>query len=483
AVPGPDARWIAPAERATSTAVTPSRGGLSLRARVALACVASACVVLVAAGFALTVVLRHQQDDALDRQLAAVVRVVRPALVGEAAGRRPAATSSRERLANQVARAAGTDYVAVAVQDGQVVAASGTAALRDPAQVARSEPGWATVATSDGTYRVSTVVAGSGLLVSVGLPTAPAEQQTRTVRRSVLLVGVVAVVVAALLGWVVAEPALRPLRRLVDRVRTTGGGGPRPPWAPGTPEVDEVAMALDDLDARLVTSQARERQALEAARGFAASASHELRTPLTSMSTDLAVLAAHEDLPAPDRRDVVESLRRGQERLQVTLQSLEQLARGELLDDTALEPIDLAGLLLQLAGEVGRHDGVRVVAVVPGRQVVARTWAPGLRLTVENLVRNAARHGEAHQVRLTLQQRGRSWWLLVDDDGRGLPSSERERVLGRFVRGSTASGAGSGLGMALVQQQAQLHGWDVALDESPLGGLRVTLGPITAQAR
>jgi signal transduction histidine kinase len=455
-----------------------------LRARVALACVASACVVLVAAGFALTVVLRHQQDDALDRQLASVVRVVRPALASEAAGRRPVATSSRERLANQVARASGTEYVAVAVANGQVVASSGTADLQEPGEIARSQPGWATVRTSDGTYRVRTVAGGGDVLVSVGLPTAPAQQQARTVRRSVLLVGAVAVVVAALLGWFVADPALRPLRRLVERVRSTGGGGPRQPWTAGTPEVDEVAVALDDLDARLTASRARERQALEAARGFAASASHELRTPLTSMSTDLAVLASHPDLSGQDRDDVVASLRRGQERLQVTLQSLEQLARGELLDDTALEPADLAGLLQQLADDAGRHEGVHVVASVPGRPVVLPVWAPGVRLVVENLVRNAARHGHARQVHVVLQAHAPlhhdpGWWLLVDDDGSGLPTSERAGVLDRFVRGSTASGAGSGLGLALVQQQAQLHGWDVRLDDSPLGGLRVALGPIT----
>lgn len=453
---------------------------MSLRSRVALVCVASACLVLLVAGAALTAVLAHQQDDALDRQLAAVVRVVRPALVREAADRRPAASSSRERLANEVARASGTAYAAVAVRGGAVVASAGTA-LDRPKQIAQPQPGLATVGTDGGEYRVRTVAGGSGgLLVSVGLPTSAAHQQTKAVRRLVLRVGVVAVLLAAALGWLVADPALRPLRRLVERVRTTGAGVPREPWHPGTPEVDEVADALDDLDLRLAASQVRERQALDAARGFAASAGHELRTPLASMSTDLAVLTAHDDLSAADRADVLASLRRGQERLQATLQSLEQLARGELLDDTALQPTDLVGLLHQLADEVGRHEGVPVSPQLPDEPVLARAWAPGVRLAVENLVRNAARHGRARQVRLTLAPHGQAWWLLVDDDGRGVPSSERERVLGRFERGSTAAGAGSGLGLALVLQQAQLHGWSVTLEDSPLGGLRVRLGPVAA---
>jgi signal transduction histidine kinase len=448
---------------------------------VALACVASACLVLLAGGFALSAVVRHQQDDELDRQLASVVRVVRPTLLREAADRRPAAVTNRERLADQVARAAGTAYAAVAVRGGEVLASSGTSALADPGQIAGSRPGLATVETDDGQYRVRTVPAAGGVLISVGLPTAPAQEAARAVRRSVLRVGIVAVLVAAALGWLVADPALRPLRRLVDRVRSTGGGVAREAWQRGTPEVDEVADALDALDARLAVSRAREQQALEAARGFAAAASHELRTPLTSMSTDLAVLAAHEDLPAPDRRDVVASLQRGQDRLLATLQSLEQLARGELLDASALVPTDLTGLLQQLVGEVARHADVEVDADVPEGAVVVPVWPSGVRLAVENLVTNAARHGRASHVRLTLQaERGESW-LLVDDDGTGLPTSERQQVLQRFVRGSTAAGAGSGLGLALVQQQAELHRWTVSLDDSPLGGLRVRIGPIAAQ--
>jgi signal transduction histidine kinase len=456
---------------------------VSLRLRVALACIASAGVVLVAAGLALTAVLAHQQDDALDGQLAAVVRVVRPALVAEAAGRRPAVTTSRERLAEQVARAAGTAYTALAVRDGAVVATSGGAPSADPTQIARSVTGVTSVRTDDGTYRVRTVRAGArgDLLVSVGLPTAPAEQQAKAVRRSVLRVGLVAVLVAAALGWLAADPALHPLRRLVERVRTTGAGVPREPWQRGAPEVDEVAEALDDLDARLLASQARERRALEAARGFAASAGHELRTPLATMGTDLSVLTSHPDLRADDRDEILASLRRGHERLHVTLQSLEQLARGELVDATVLTSTDLGDLVQQLADEVGRPAAVQVRADVPDDPVPARVWPPGLRLAVENLVTNAARHGAAREVRLSLQPREGSWWLLVDDDGRGVPSSEREAVLQRFARGTTAVGAGSGLGLALVQQQAQLHGWSVSLDDSPLGGLRVALGPIAAQ--
>ena len=63
----------------------------------------------------------------------------------------------------------------------------------------------------------------------------------------------------------------------------------------------------------------------------------------------------------------------------------------------------------------------------------------------------------------------------VDDNGRGLPAEEHRNVLGRFARGSSATPGGSGLGLALVAQQAQLHGGTASLEDSPLGGVRLLL--------
>jgi two-component system sensor histidine kinase PrrB len=65
--------------------------------------------------------------------------------------------------------------------------------------------------------------------------------------------------------------------------------------------------------------------------------------------------------------------------------------------------------------------------------------------------------------------------LVVDDDGPGIPAGERQRVFERFVRGSATRAPGSGLGLALVAQQAAVHGGRVRIDGSPLGGARVVV--------
>ena len=65
--------------------------------------------------------------------------------------------------------------------------------------------------------------------------------------------------------------------------------------------------------------------------------------------------------------------------------------------------------------------------------------------------------------------------FAVDDNGAGVPEQERATVFERFHRGTTASRSGSGLGLALVAQQAEIHGGTAALEVSPLGGARLML--------
>ena len=63
--------------------------------------------------------------------------------------------------------------------------------------------------------------------------------------------------------------------------------------------------------------------------------------------------------------------------------------------------------------------------------------------------------------------------LRVEDDGPGIPSAERSRVLQRFIRGSSAAPGGSGLGLALVAESATATGGAVAVGESALGGCSI----------
>ena len=224
---------------------------------------------------------------------------------------------------------------------------------------------------------------------------------------------------------------------------------------------------------RLADAQVATTNSLQAAQDFAANAAHELRTPLTAMRADLDTLRIH-DLPPEERAEVVGDLARAQRRVEAIITALGQLASGQLARTEDREPIDVAEMLDRVARENVRSGAVEIIVEADEAGTVWG-WPAGLRLAVDNLVRNAITHGEA--TRIVLRARRHEWLLAitVDDNGRGLPAEEHRKVLGRFARGSTATAGGSGLGLALVAQQAALHGGDIELSDGPLGGLRAVL--------
>lgn len=470
-----------------ATPISTSRS-VSLRTRVAAASAAGALLVLVVSSLILSVVLTRQQYASLDRQLDQLSRLTAPVLVREA--RRPAATealTARQRLANRAVTLLGASFTAVAYRGTAQVA---TASADDAGPVLpRLAPGHATVDTSAGPYRTLTTASGARgkVTVSVGLPVAALDAQVRNIRRAVVLVGLLAVAAAAGLGWLLASPAVRPLRVLRDRALAMGGEGDsrtrvRLDDVRGAREAEELAGALERMLDDIELGRSRERAALQTARDFAAAAGHELRTPLTALRTDLSVLTSHPELAGPDRDDVLASLGHACARLEATLSGLEQLARGDLYEDTNRRPVDVGDVVLRATADLRRnHPDVTVDAHLPPADVMVSGSEAGLRLALDNLLTNAVRHGRAGRVDVTVSSSDGRTAVTVDDDGPGIPADERLRVTGRFVRGSSAAPGGSGLGLALVAQQAALHGGRLFLLDSPAGGLRAVLELATEQ--
>jgi signal transduction histidine kinase len=270
-------------------------------------------------------------------------------------------------------------------------------------------------------------------------------------------------------------PAIRPLRRLTEHTRRLGKGTEEMPEVRGVREAEELSEAMTGMLSRLAAAQQATQNSLQAAQDFAANAAHELRTPLTAMRADLDTLRLH-DLPEDERAEVVMDLSRAQRRVEAIITALGQLASGELAQAEDREVIDVTDLLDRVARENMRPGGaVQVVVEADEHLGSIWGWPSGLRLAVDNLVRNAVAHGSASRVLLTGHRIDHSITITVDDNGGGLPAEEHHIVLGRFARGSTAAPGGSGLGLALVAQQAALHGGSIVLSDSPLGGLRATL--------
>ena len=318
-------------------------------------------------------------------------------------------------------------------------------------------------------YRVRTVEirVPEPMSVAVGATYDATIADTNNLHRRVLIICSFAIGAATFAGWLLAAFAVRPLKRLAQQTRQIDAGDEAPDVeVRGATEAVEIAEAVKGMLQRIWNEQDRTKAALASARDFSAVSAHELRTPLTAMRTNLEVLATL-DLPDEQRKEVINDVIRTQSRVEETLGALERLAQGELSTSDDHVPVDITELLDRAA-----HDAMRIypeldVSLVPAPTVIIIGLPAGLRLAVDNAIANAVKHGGATRVQLSAVSSRAGVEIAIDDDGVGIPEEERDIVFERFSRGSTASVSGSGLGLALVAQQAELHGGTAIIAGQP----------------
>ncbi|MGE2714083.1 sensor histidine kinase [Mycolicibacterium litorale] len=429
----------------------------SLRTRVAFATAIGAAIVVVIVGTVVWVGITNDRKERLDRRL------------DEAAG---FAIPFLPRGLDTIPKSPNNQDVVITVRrpDGEVTSNSDVVLPEAPA-------GYADTYVDGVRYRVRTVDIQfpEPMSVEVGATYDATVADTNNLHRRVIIICALAVGAATLLGWLLAAFAVRPLKRLAEQTRQIDAGDEAPDVeVRGASEAVEIAEAVKGMLERIWSEQDRTKAALASARDFASVSAHELRTPLTAMRTNLEVLATL-DLADEQRKEVVNDVIRTQSRIEATLSALERLAQGELSTADDHVPVDITELLDRAA-----HDAMRVypdleVTLVPAPTVIIVGLPAGLRLAVDNAIANAVKHGGARRVQLSAVSSRAGVEIAIDDDGVGVPEEERTRVFERFSRGSTASHSGSGLGLALVAQQADLHGGTATLEASPLGGARLLL--------
>ncbi|MEB4208002.1 HAMP domain-containing sensor histidine kinase [Mycobacterium sp. 94-17] len=427
----------------------------SLRARVAVATAIGTAIVVLIAGAVVWFGITSAWKERLDRRL------------DEAAG---FATPFLPRGLGDIPRTPNNQDTVITVRhDGQVM--SNSDITLPPLDV-----GYADTYINGVRYRVRTleVRTPQPAMVAVGATYDDTIAQTNNLHRRVILICGLSIGAAGVFAWLLAAFAVRPFKRLAQQARSIDADERPQVSVRGASEAVEIAEAMQGMLQRIWTEQDRTKDALASARDFAAVSSHELRTPLTAMRTNLEVLSTL-DMPDEQRKEVLSDVVRTQSRIEATLTALERLAQGELSTADDHVPVDITELLDRAA-----HDATRIypgvdVSLVPSPTCIIVGLPAGLRLTVDNAIANAVKHGGATQVRLSAVSSRAGVEIAIDDNGTGVPEDERQVVFDRFSRGSTASHSGSGLGLALVAQQAQLHRGTAALESSPLGGARLVL--------
>jgi two-component system sensor histidine kinase TctE len=227
--------------------------------------------------------------------------------------------------------------------------------------------------------------------------------------------------------------------------------------------------------------------AAAAQRRFVADAAHQMRTPVAGLLAQIELLQG-EPRAAPMEADLGK-LHRAAQSMAHSANQLLSLARAEPLSALQDErkPVALDQLVHELVERhLGRADqrGIDLGAEAETASVSGNRWL--LEDLLSNLIDNALKytpHGGRVTVRSGIEE-GRPY-LEVEDDGPGIPESERARVRERFYRSPGSSGIGAGLGLAIVEEIARAHEAVLTIGGGASGGgarLRVQFGKDTSAA-
>jgi two-component system, OmpR family, sensor kinase len=304
---------------------------------------------------------------------------------------------------------------------------------------------------------------------SEGSSISPIEDAQSDVEKTFLVIGGTSLVAALLAGYLLAARTASPLRRFAATAAEVDAGDLTPrldPSPAAAAELRTLAEAFNHMLDRLDRAFAQQRQ-------FVSNASHELRSPLTAIRGQLEVLARSESPSAAEIHRVEAMTLTEMRRVERLVDDLLALARLDEGVAPALREVELGPFLSGLARG---HEGVTELGELPDETL--RIDPDLIAQVVRNLLSNASRHaGSGGRVVLSARADGAGLVVSVDDNGPGIPTQQRERVFDRFHRSEQArdrASGGSGLGLGIARSIVELHGGRIWVDDSPLGGARVS---------
>ncbi len=327
---------------------------------------------------------------------------------------------------------------------------------------------------NDGLHlRVLTAAVPGGGAIQIARSLAGVDATLGRLRIVLVLLCAAGTLLAAALGRIFGRQVIQPVTDLTaaaEHITQTEDLGRRID-VPGDDEVGRMAQRFNTMLDTLEGSRRALDDSVHAQRQLVADASHELRTPVTALRTNIEVLLAGGELPADDRRRLLEDVRAETEELGALITDVIELARG----DEPLSGVEEVQLDALVAEAVHRASRRRPAATFKAEldPTVVEGLPDRLGRAVDNLLDNAVKYSPDRGI-VEVGLHGGA--LTVRDRGPGIPAADRPHVFDRFYRGSGARGRpGSGLGLAIVRQVAETHGGTITVDAAPDGGSVFTL--------
>lgn len=425
------------------------------------AAVASAVAVTGIAAYIITTIAVYDQ---LDRELIDIAAVTSDWISGD--------VESMGGL-NSDALATANVTVMLIRSDNRTITPPGAGQVLVPTAkemaVARTQSGSSArsgVDTDGNPYRIVAVPLSDGVskyALVLGRPLGPTDAILRLLAFSLLTFGLLAVLLAGAIGWVIARSGMEPIEKLTEAlIRVTETDDLTPIELRGMDELTDLTRSFNTMLATLASSRERQRQLI-------ADAGHELRTPLTSLRTNVELLVADERqgmLPPGARSEILRDIAAQLGEFTTLIGDLVHLSREDKVEPHP-EPIDLRDVVnAALARARRRGPGLEFDVDLEPLYLVGEPES--LERAITNLLDNAVKFSPPGG-RITVRLLGDR--LRITDQGPGIAEEDLPKVFDRFYRSDSARNTpGSGLGLSIVAQTIKSHGGWVKADRAADGG-------------
>ena len=295
-------------------------------------------------------------------------------------------------------------------------------------------------------------------------------QFIHALNRILSLAGGVSLVVAALLGVLLARRITKPISGVISLAKKISEGdyGVRVDTNLKERETHELADAVNHMAASLEEQEYLRRQ-------MTGDIVHELRTPVTNISSYMEMMIDDVMEPTPER---LKSCYDELSRLSGLIADLERLESAELggvtLNKEDVELLDLSGTILK-SFETGIHEK-NIDAKIIGEEVLLSADRGKISQVIANLLSNALKYTDENgSITISVKQKKDSAELVVEDTGIGISKEDRARVFERFYRtdkSRTRKTGGAGIGLSITKAIVQAHGGTIYCESEPGTGSR-----------